>query len=133
MGHGNPQTVGTSQTAFPWRNAGLLTGNTTHAAVEVLLKDKAFGGDRYKLQGYYNYTSPEIPNWRRFYFNQNWERLVEVKGKYDPFNVFGKPITAETPSTPESDQVISVECEQAPAYQQQNEEKKGTWADVVRG
>ena len=58
---------------------------------------------------------------------------MEVKGKYDPFNVFGKPITAETPSTPESDQVISVECEQAPAYQQQNEEKKGTWADVVRG
>ena len=108
LGHGNPQTVDTSQTAFPWRNAGLLTANITNAAVEVLLKDKAFGGDRNKLQGYYNYMSPEIPNWRRFYFNQNWERLVEVKGKYDPYNVFGKPVTAETPSTPKSDGVISV-------------------------
>ena len=97
LGHGNPQTVNTSETAFPWRNAGLLTANITGAAVDVLLEDKAFEGDRNNLQGYYNFMSPDIPNWRRFYFNKNWERLVEVKGKYDPCNVFGKPITAETP------------------------------------
>ena len=43
---------------------------------------------------------PSIPNWRRFYFDQNWERLVKIKGRYDPLDVFGKDVTAEIPIQP---------------------------------
>lgn len=98
FGHGAPGLVPSDATAFPWRKSGILAGIVNNAAVNALLEDKAFKNDANKLQGYYNYMSPEIPNWRRFYFNENWERLVQVKGMYDPLNVFGKPITAETPT-----------------------------------
>ena len=100
LGHGASQLLSPDETAFPWRNAGLLTSNISQAAVNVLLQDKAFKNDVNKIQGYYNYMSPEIPNWRRFYFDQNWERLTKVKGEYDPLDVFGKPMTAELPMVP---------------------------------
>jgi FAD/FMN-containing dehydrogenase len=98
FGQGAPELVPSDATAFPWRKAGILASTVSDAAANALLEDKAFKNDANKLQGYYNYMSPEIPNWRRFYFNENWERLVQVKGMYDPLNVFGKPITAETPT-----------------------------------
>jgi len=98
FGHGAPGLVRADATALPWRKSGILTGEISDDAVNALLEDKAFKKDANKLQGYYNYMSPDIPNWRRFYFNQNWERLVQVKGMYDPLNVFGKPITAEIPT-----------------------------------
>jgi len=106
FGHGAPQLVSSDATAFPWRNAGILTSSMDQKAMNVLLKDKAFKNDSNKLQGYYNYMSPEIPNWRRFYFGKNWRKITEVKGQYDPLNVFGKPITAELPLTPAIDKSV---------------------------
>ena len=97
LGHGATNLVSSKATAFPWRDTGILTATISEDATNALLKDKAFKNDRNKLKGYYNYMSPEIPNWRRFYFHKNWERLTKIKGKYDPLNVFGKPLTVETP------------------------------------
>jgi len=100
LSHGAPIHVSPDATAFPWRDAGILTGAVTEDHANIILQDKRFQKDINKLQGYYNYMVPSIPNWRRFYFDQNWERLVEIKGRYDPLDVFGKDVTAEIPIQP---------------------------------
>ena len=46
--------------------------------------------DPTKFQGYYNYANPVgNPNWRTYYFGDNWKRIAKIKAKYDPMNIFG--------------------------------------------
>lgn len=72
--------------------------NLAETITNIVLSDKRYGGDVSKLEGYYNYLIPgEPPHWRQMYFGRNYPRLKQVKGMYDPLNVFGKPLTPETP------------------------------------
>lgn len=64
-------------------------------------------GDPTKLRGFYNYMHPPgNPNWREYYFGSNYQRLSEIKAKYDGTNVFGNPMQVE-PAIPD----ISTICE----------------------
>ena len=57
---------------------------------------------------------PGNPNWRQYYFGSNYERLTQIKAKYDPLNYFGNPYQVEpavdvasVPSTDERGTKIS--------------------------
>ncbi|MEV8441613.1 FAD-dependent oxidoreductase [Actinosynnema sp. NPDC051121] len=46
---------------------------------------------------YVNFPDPELTGWQHAYYGGNYERLVEVKGKYDPLDRFRYPQSIGTP------------------------------------
>jgi hypothetical protein len=42
-------------------------------------------------QAYQNYADASLPNPQRAYYGTNLPRLVEIKNRYDPANVFKQP------------------------------------------
>lgn len=42
-------------------------------------------------ESYQNFPNRSIDNWEQLYFAENYERLVDVKTKYDPDNLFNNP------------------------------------------
>ncbi len=51
----------------------------------------------YTPQGYYAYLNlPGMQNWRSYFFDNKWRELMKIRSKYDPTDVFGKPLTIES-------------------------------------
>mmetsp|Transcript_23487 Transcript_23487/g.67686 ORF Transcript_23487/g.67686 Transcript_23487/m.67686 type:complete len:726 (-) Transcript_23487:82-2259(-) len=100
--HGAPLMKASEATAFPMRDTAIMTQFKTGDHMKSVAGRMAeFYGSETALQGYYNYMNPVgNPNWRQYYFGGNYERLSQIKLKYDPLNTFGNPMQVE-PAIPE--------------------------------
>ena len=93
-----------SDTAFPQRNTAILVGSAMTAeevtkVTNILVKEH-YKGDPSALQGYVNYPTPiGNPDWKKFYFGENYDKLSVIKRKYDPTSVFGNPIQVQPADT----------------------------------
>ena len=102
--NGGVQDIAPSATAYQWRNATMLfsyslvnekTSEQEKKACEEFshrYTDYFFqgAGKGEILGGYYNYLGK---NPLSFYFGSNLGRLQRIKTRYDPRNLFGKPLT----------------------------------------
>ena len=103
--HGAPMTRSSDATAFPWRDAAIMTG-----ILDPQVRDQFASvlaecyGEEKKLQGYYNYMNPAgNPNWRYYYFGDNHPCLASIKLMYDSLkNYFGNPLQIEPAVEPTS-------------------------------
>lgn len=94
--HGAALNVKPDETAYPWRNAALMVDydGGIEAAKDFLTR---FVEGGYTPQGYYAYLNPfGQKNWRSYFFGNHWRKLSEIRAKYDPKDVFGKPLTIES-------------------------------------
>ena len=88
------------ETAWAWRDTAILASSfdanpENYEKLTSILANKHYK-DASKIQGYYNYMNPTgNPNWRYYYFGDNYDRLSEIKSKYDPMNYFGNPQSVE--------------------------------------
>ena len=48
-----------------------------------------------KISAMFPLTAMGNPNWRYYYFGENYQRLSQIKLKYDPLNFFGNPQQVE--------------------------------------
>jgi len=99
--HGAPTVVARDKTGYSNREEYILLsfagagGMEKYEEVASILINKAYGGDSTKLRGYINYMNPVGTtggDWRTYYFGDNYERLSEIKAKYDVTNGFGNPV-----------------------------------------
>uniref|UniRef100_A0A7R9Z472 Berberine/berberine-like domain-containing protein n=1 Tax=Pseudictyota dubia TaxID=2749911 RepID=A0A7R9Z472_9STRA len=100
--HGAAFEVADDATALPWRNAGIMMSNVHPVDGLAFVIDDQVGiiseEDPSKVQGYYNTIGPlGTPDWQRLYFGTNYERLMQIKAKYDAGEVFSKPMGVELP------------------------------------
>ncbi|GFH49768.1 hypothetical protein CTEN210_06244 [Chaetoceros tenuissimus] len=93
--HGAALKVDPGATAYPWRNAAFLvpyySDEEANSFLELLVKEGV------PAQGYYNYLNPPgMKKWRSYFFDDKWTELAKIRAKYDPKDVFGKPLTIES-------------------------------------
>ncbi|GFH49989.1 hypothetical protein CTEN210_06465 [Chaetoceros tenuissimus] len=93
--HGAALKVRSDTTAYPWRNAAFQVQYSSDAAaksfLELLIKEGV------PAQRYYAYLNPPgMKKWRSYFFNDRWKDLTKIRAKYDPKDVFGKPLTIES-------------------------------------
>jgi hypothetical protein len=99
--HGAPLQVHSNVTALPWRNSGWMASyfgplendvSYMDTLVDIIAED-----DPSKVNGYYNNLWPYGPGWKRLYFGDNYPRLSQIKAKYDPNEIFSKPVAVGLP------------------------------------
>lgn len=100
--HGAPLQVDSNATALPWRNSGWMAsyygpGLEDDVSYMDTLVDIIAEDDPKKVNGYYNNLWPYGPGWKRLYFGDNYPRLSQIKAKYDPNEIFSKPVTVGLP------------------------------------
>lgn len=65
----------------------LLLADMAYTNLTSTLRPHGTGG------AFYNYPEVDRPNWGQAYFGENFERLKQVKRRYDPGNVFSHPLS----------------------------------------
>ncbi|GFH49798.1 hypothetical protein CTEN210_06274 [Chaetoceros tenuissimus] len=93
--HGAALKVHPDATAYPWRNAAFQveysSDEDAKTFLELLVKEGV------PAQGYYAYLNPPgMKKWRSYFFDDKWKELAKIRAKYDPKDVFGKPLTIES-------------------------------------
>jgi hypothetical protein len=69
-------------------------GATTHdhCAVQTALNESFEAMDPYSNgESFQNFMDPMLDDWRTAYYGENYARLVRVKRRYDPGNLFNSP------------------------------------------
>lgn len=94
-----PLKIKSDESAYPHRDSALmcdtrdkLFSNPAKTQVFNILRED----EGIRPKGYYAYVGPIVRSWRQYYFGDNYERLSNIRGKYDPFDMFGKPMTPES-------------------------------------
>ncbi|MGM1059562.1 FAD-binding oxidoreductase [Saccharothrix sp. Mg75] len=100
---------GPHETAYPHRAARFVIdigsrwapGAPVEEVDRLLQRTRSLHDDlRVRLgtdAAYVNFPDPDLRGWSRAYYGANYERLVAVKGIYDPFNRFRYPQSVGTP------------------------------------
>ena len=82
-----------TETAFYHRNtlfsyyAPCMYSSTSEFAKAVQFEDRLFDSliqGSHCAGGYINDADPKVPNWQKFYYGGNYERLVEIKKAWNP-------------------------------------------------
>ncbi len=90
-------TVKPTDTAFVHRNAiaGIQASVSTGASASAVSEGRSWLGHflgetapYVNGSAYQNYIDPTLNDWANAYYGANLDRLVSVKGKYDPDDVF---------------------------------------------
>lgn len=94
--HGAVSRVAPTATAYPHRGPGYSVGiigqwlEATDDEANVTWVQETFGALQPHLDGtvYVNYLDTDEMDRGRAAYGPNWDRLVELKGRYDPSNLF---------------------------------------------
>ncbi|GFH49796.1 hypothetical protein CTEN210_06272 [Chaetoceros tenuissimus] len=82
-------------TAYPWRDSAFMLHYNSYEEAKTFLELLVKEG--VPAQGYYNYLNPQgMKKWRSYFFDDKWKELTKIRAKYDPKDVFGKPLTIES-------------------------------------
>jgi FAD/FMN-containing dehydrogenase len=88
--------VATEATAFPHRQqrfnlqyqAYWKLDSEQDAHIRWMRETKAAMQPFVSGSAYVNYCDRDLKNWQSAYYGKNWQRLITIKKKYDPDNLF---------------------------------------------
>ncbi|POX51994.1 FAD-binding oxidoreductase [Streptomyces sp. Ru71] len=97
---GKANTVARDATAFVHRDtifsiAYLAANYTGPVSAETVTSAEHFADTGFNVidpysngETYLNFYDPRDPNWEKSYYAENYPRLMRIKDKYDPYNIF---------------------------------------------
>ena len=95
VGGGAVAEVPPNATAFPWRNCNLLMQikaiwkRPQDASKNIAWADQIAAAVAHNVSGaYVNYIDASLSNWKQAYYGDNYAKLLEVKRRVDPSNLY---------------------------------------------